>query len=94
MKLEHAKILFDAGSLKWAGAFPAPMQTGWLLTITQGNGQSYTLEKARGGDRVFKTLDAVAAAAGVIGFQTLNIQLQTDQTRKTKSFEYYGDISR
>lgn len=75
MKLEHAKILFDAGSLKWVQAYRAPMQTGWLICVTQANGQTSVLAKARGGDRVFKSLDSVATAVGTIGFNSFSVGL-------------------
>ncbi len=70
MQIKDLKLLFDAGSLKKAQVTKAPMGSGYILLIDK-----HVLQAQRGGERIFKSLDAAAESAVKIGFQKIEVVL-------------------
>jgi len=77
MKVEKAKTLFEAGAVMACTVIPAPMEgAGYLMQIQRRDGQEEALETARKGEpRIFRTLDAAANQAKVIGFRDIRVYL-------------------
>lgn len=77
MKVEKAKLLFDAGALMACKVVPAPMDgAGHLMSIQWRDGNEEPLETARNNQpRLFRTLDAAANQARVIGFRQIQVYL-------------------
>ncbi|MDE1335393.1 plasmid replication protein RepB [Vibrio aestuarianus] len=70
MQIKDLKMLFDAGSLKKAQIVLAPMGSGYILLL-----DNHVLQAQRGGDRLFKSLDAAAESAARIGFKHIHVTL-------------------
>lgn len=71
------QTLFDAGSLKEAVITDAAFERGYILIFVQKNGERYVIEKQRGGERVFKTLQGAISTAYAIGFRDMQIRLSS-----------------
>jgi len=70
------KIRFDSGSLKAATVTSAFMVEGWSLVIKDNAGNDHAVTLKRGGERVFKSIDAACALAREIGFSTAKVVLR------------------
>ncbi|GEM77535.1 hypothetical protein [Vibrio sagamiensis] len=70
MQIKDLKILFDAGAVKKATVVSAPLEGGYHLLIDK-----HVLQAQRGGDRLFKTLDAACESASNIGFKRIEVCL-------------------
>jgi len=69
------KLRFDDGVLKLATATPVPMANkGWLLMITDKKNRQVILQRQRGEDRVFSSLDAAYSTARRIGFRSMTVE--------------------
>tara|TARA_R110002049_G_scaffold308491_1_gene512689 strand:+ start:6201 stop:6434 length:234 start_codon:yes stop_codon:yes gene_type:complete len=73
---KELKIRFDSGSLKAASVTPAFMVEGWSLVIKDSAGNDHAVTLKRGGERVFKSIDAACALAREIGFSTAKVVLR------------------
>lgn len=82
MKTAQAKLLFNMGSLGSPVVSPDPLgSTGWIITYSFVSTvphviTDYTAEKANGGVRVFKTVDAVVNFLYSIGFSQIIFQIR------------------
>ena len=74
MILAEAQIEFRCGTWKSARATPSLDRSGWYLTLYSKQGTPVMLQRQRGGECVYKTLDAAYSAARKIGFRTLMIE--------------------
>ncbi|MGR6837869.1 hypothetical protein ACU5DF_01735 [Aliivibrio wodanis] len=70
MQIKDLIMLFDAGSLKKAKVVINPLGFGYNLLIDK-----YVLQTQRGGDRVYKTIDAACESALKIGFKRVEVCL-------------------
>ena len=70
------KSLFEAGSLKAAIVSDAAFQEGYILIFVNKNGERYVIEKQRGGERIFKTLQGALSTAYGIGFRSIEVRLE------------------
>ena len=70
MQIKDLIMLFDAGSLKKAKVVIAPLGVGYNLLADK-----HILQAQRGGDRVFKTIDAACESALKIGFKRVEVFL-------------------
>jgi hypothetical protein len=70
MQIKDLIMLFDAGSLKKAKVVINPLGFGYNLLIDK-----YVLEAQRGGERVFKSIDAACESALKIGFKRVEVCL-------------------
>lgn len=70
MQIKDLILLFDAGSVKKAKVVIAPLGGGYNLLIDK-----HVLQAQRGGDRVFKTIDAACESASRIGFKRIEVCL-------------------
>ncbi|MBY7814406.1 plasmid replication protein RepB [Vibrio fluvialis] len=70
MQIKDLRLLFDAGSLKKAQIVRAPMGTGYILLIDK-----HIVQAQRGGDRLFKSIDAAVESAHNIGFRKVEVVL-------------------
>ena len=70
MQIKDLILLFDAGSLKKARVVSLPMGDGYLLMLDK-----HVLQAQRGGDRVFKTIDAACESASRVGFRNVQVCL-------------------
>ncbi|WP_281870244.1 hypothetical protein [Vibrio nigripulchritudo] len=70
MQIKDLKLLFDAGSLKKAVVCQSPMGKGYLLMCDK-----HVMQAQRGGERVFKTIDAAVESASKVGFASVEVQL-------------------
>ncbi len=70
------KTLFDAGSLKSAIVSDAAFNEGYILIFVNKNGERYVVEKQRGGERIFKTLQGAISTAYGIGFRSIEVRLE------------------
>ena len=71
----QVKALFEAGSLKSATVADAAFQDGYILILVNKNGERYVIEKQRGGERIFKTLQGALSTAYGIGFRSIEVRL-------------------
>lgn len=77
MELNEAKRLFDEGVFVRAVIVRVPMGDGYHLELFRKGGKSAeTVERQRGGFRVFATIDAAVASAEAIGFRQVEVSLQ------------------
>ncbi|RFA24367.1 hypothetical protein CAI21_21915 [Alkalilimnicola ehrlichii] len=74
MKLQDAKLLQQAGALTDVAARRSPCHEGWILLLATQRGHYEVLERFRGGERVFQTLDAIASVVEELGRATFNVQ--------------------
>lgn len=70
MQIKDLILLFDAGSVKKAKVVIAPLGGGYNLLV-----DTHVLQTQRGGDRVFKTIDAACESASRIGFKRVEVCL-------------------
>ena len=70
MQIKDLILLFDAGSLKKAKVIQEPMGNGYLLMLDK-----HVLQAQRGGNRVFKTIDAACESASKVGFKSVEVCL-------------------
>lgn len=70
MQIKDLKMIFDSGSLKKARVHKAPMDTGYILMC-----DSHVLQAQRGGDRLFRSIDAACESASKIGFKSIEVSL-------------------
>lgn len=70
MQIRDLILLFDAGSVKKARVVAAPLGDGYNLLIDK-----HVLQAQRGGDRLFKTIDAACESASKIGFKRIEVCL-------------------
>ena len=70
MQIKDLILLFDAGSLKKAKVVKAPLDKGYHLLVDK-----HVLQAQRGGDRVFKTIDAACESASKVGFKKVEVCL-------------------
>lgn len=70
MQIKDLILLFDAGSLKKAKVIQETMTSGYLLMLDK-----HVLQAQRGGNRVFKTIDAACESASKIGFKRVEVCL-------------------
>lgn len=78
MKLEHAKVLAEAGAIEDAVIFPLPPEYGpkygvELITAEGGNAHP-DLEAARGGPRRFATIDAAWSVCRSLGLKAARVE--------------------
>ena len=73
MQEKEAEIRFDAGEFSKAQVVPAPFNDeDWMLQLDFKKGKgSVLIEKKRGGERLFKTIDAACNTAYKIGFRSM-----------------------
>lgn len=68
MQAKIIKQLFETGMLAGVNILPEPMSRGWVLSFMLKGGGNAVLETARGGTRVFSSLDtAVSSIEGITG---------------------------
>ena len=72
----QVKTLFDAGSLKSAIVSDAVFSEGYILIFVGKNGDRYVIEKQRGGERIFQTLQGALSTAYGIGFRNIEVRLE------------------
>ena len=72
----QVKTVFDAGSLKAAIVSDAAFQEGYILIFVNKNVERYVIEKQRGGERIFKTLQGALSTAYGIGFRSIEVKLE------------------
>ncbi|MFS1506247.1 hypothetical protein BCU13_023230 [Vibrio lentus] len=70
MQIRDLILLFEAGSLRKAKVIQEPMGKGYLLMLDK-----YVLQTQRGGERVFKTIDAACESASKVGFKSVVVCL-------------------
>ena len=76
MQEREARLLIDAGALRGCTAAPAPLSPGrWVVLLHRPDGRAEPLERQRGGERVFASLDSAAGAARGLGFGQLVVNL-------------------
>ncbi|SHI28767.1 hypothetical protein [Ferrimonas marina] len=74
MQEAELKQRFDDGALKQATATPVPMASkGWHLVLTDKKSRQVVLQRQRGQEREFSTLDAAFSAARRIGFREMTV---------------------
>ena len=74
---KELKLLFDAGALTEAFVYREPLSKGWVIYFSgKKKEEGYILEKKRGGQRVFKTLDAAASMSSEIGFRSIKVNVE------------------
>ena len=76
MRELQVKTLFDAGSLKSAIVSDAVFSDGYILIFVGKNGDRYVIEKQRGGERIFRTLQGALSTAYGIGFRSIEVRLE------------------
>ena len=72
----QVKTLFDAGSLKSAIVSDAVFSEGYILIFVGKNGDRHVIEKQRGGERIFKSLQGALSTAYGIGFRNIGVRLE------------------
>lgn len=72
----QVKTLFDAGSLKSAIVGDAVFSDGYILIFVGKNGDRHVIEKQRGGERIFRTLQGALSTAYGIGFRNIEVRLE------------------
>jgi hypothetical protein len=72
----QVKTLFDAGSLKSAIVSDAVFSEGYILIFVGKNGDRHVIEKQRGGERIFKSLQGALSTAYGIGFRNIEVRLE------------------
>lgn len=70
MQIRDLTMLFDAGSVKKATVVIAPLGGGYNLIVDK-----HVLQAQRGGDRLFKSIDAAVESATRIGFKKIEVSL-------------------
>ena len=76
MRELQVKTLFDAGSLKSAIVSDAVFSEGYILIFVGKNGDRHVIEKQRGGERIFKSLQGALSTAYGIGFRNIEVRLE------------------
>ena len=76
MRELQVKTLFDAGSLKSAIVSDAVFSEGYILIFVGKNGDRHVIEKQRGGERIFRTLQGALSTAYGIGFRNIEVRLE------------------
>lgn len=59
MNIKQAKEYFELGIIRGFESVRDPMGTGWLLVIVGKEGRSWTLQTAKGEEKVFSSLDTL-----------------------------------
>lgn len=77
MEIKEARILAKADKFRSARIYPANAKGEWLLQL-DGLGRRVTIQRQRGGDAIYKTLDSAYTAALSIGF--LNVSIEQPET--------------
>jgi hypothetical protein len=72
----QVKTLFDAGSFKAAIVSDAAFCDGYILIFVCKNGERHVIEKQRGGERIFKTLQGALSTAYGVGFRSIEVRLE------------------
>lgn len=68
MQAKLIKEFFERGIIAGAKILPEPMSKGWILSFAVKGSEDVVLETARGGVRVFSSLDtAVSSIEGITG---------------------------
>lgn len=78
MELKEMQTVFDAGGLTSATIARAPMMNGYILIVKNKKGTDHVMtaqRDTRGVPRSFKTIDAAAANAKKIGFESVTVKL-------------------
>ncbi|ROR99937.1 hypothetical protein EDC56_2572 [Sinobacterium caligoides] len=73
MIISECAIYHSAGFLKGARIIPSPTALGWGLELV-GRYKPFMVTRQRGGDCIYKSIDAAFAAATKIGFQEVTIE--------------------
>lgn len=75
MNLSMCTVYFDAGKFSEATIVPAVGQKGWYLEIKYKNSLNrFNVTRQRGGDCVYKSLDAAWSASACIGFREVTVK--------------------
>lgn len=77
MQEAAVKLLFDQGNLKAVTVVNDPLGSGYLLQFSGKNGAMIMIEKQRGDQRVFKTLQGAISTAYEIGFRDIRVVLDS-----------------
>jgi len=78
MELKQLQIAFDTGGLVSATIVRAVMMNGYILIFKNKKGTDHVMtaqRDTRGVPRSFKTIDAAAANAKKIGFESVTVKL-------------------
>lgn len=77
LDLSAMRKLFQDGSLVNAVVAPAPMESGsWVFLVTHADGTTDYMTIARSDrQKIYKSLDAVAADAERVGFAEVRLQV-------------------
>ncbi len=67
--MANAKRDFQIGYLTKYRIERAPISTGWMLYLGEGNAAGWLVEARTKEPRVFKTIDSVVSTLEAIGFQ-------------------------
>lgn len=59
MNIKQAKEYFELGIIRGFESVRDPLSTGWMLVIVGKEGRSWTLETAKGEEKVFSSLDTL-----------------------------------
>ena len=73
MVIKEAELLFQAGALQVPVIKQADSGGGWIISLKGTHQLNPILEIARGGPRVFKTLDAAVGLLFEIGFSEIRV---------------------
>lgn len=71
MQLKDLRLLFDSGAVKKSVVIRFPMGEGYLLMVDK-----HVLQSQRGGERIFKTIDAAIESSLKIGFKVTTVDLR------------------
>ncbi len=77
MQESAVKLLFNQGNLKSVTVVNDPMGSGYLLQFGVKNGSMIMIEKQRGDQRVFKTIQGAISTAYDIGFRDIRVVLSS-----------------
>lgn len=80
MQIQKLTVLAEAGAVRTVEAIPD--EGGWAVWITRahhGGERREALERQRGGERAFATLDAVARALGAAGIDEFRVSLRSGE---------------
>lgn len=76
---KEAKLLIDSGAIGAVVVRSSPMDKGYIIMLRSKNQKSifdYVISLQRGGERVFKTLDAAAATVKAIGIAEFAVDMK------------------
>ena len=73
MVIKQAELLFQAGVLQVPVIKKSAVADGWTVTLEGTHNLTPELETARGGTRIFKTLDAAVGVLFETGFGEITI---------------------